>query len=187
MKKVLVLMLMLALATMANATLKISVDGEVDTPDTELEMIISEHAVIDVTASNAQPAALALMLFVEGPGALSITASSWILDYYDEYDEVLADITEDPSAQGYLIGEGYSPGSIIYIEIAKAELPIPDLPDGKIVDLLDFHCTGLGDATIILFDASAAQELDRQVIHQIPEPATIALLGLGGLLLRRRK
>jgi hypothetical protein len=28
---------------------------------------------------------------------------------------------------------------------------------------------------------------DTLTIHQIPEPTTIALLGLGGLLLRRRK
>ena len=36
-------------------------------------------------------------------------------------------------------------------------------------------------------DFGTSELVDAVVIHQIPEPATIALLGLGGLLLRRRK
>jgi len=51
----------------------------------------------------------------------------------------------------------------------------------------EFHCDGQGLVNIVLFDA-ALNEIDRIVVTQgeIPEPMTVALLGLGGLLLRRR-
>ena len=51
-----------------------------------------------------------------------------------------------------------------------------------------FNCTGLGDVTINLLADDLATVLDTLTIAQIPEPMTIALLGLGSLfLLRRRK
>jgi hypothetical protein len=64
----------------------------------------------------------------------------------------------------------------------------PDTANGiGLLDAKDLHCNfGPSDDVVILWDQDAV-ELDRILIHQIPEPATIALLGLGGLLLRRRK
>jgi len=47
-----------------------------------------------------------------------------------------------------------------------------------------FHCDGPGDVTIALVDNNG-NIIDAQVIHQTPEPATMLLLGLGGLLLRK--
>jgi len=54
-----------------------------------------------------------------------------------------------------------------------------------VLDSKLFHCLGLGDVEIVLMNASAVV-IDSFIIHQVPEPVTIALLGLGGLLLRRR-
>jgi hypothetical protein len=59
--------------------------------------------------------------------------------------------------------------------------------DGKLVDEIIFHCTGGGDTVLTLVTADLQVVEDIQIIHNIPEPMTIALLALGGLLLRRRK
>ena len=56
---------------------------------------------------------------------------------------------------------------------------------GTVATDVAFHCDGEGDVTLYLVDNNG-EVADSQVIHQIPEPMTLALLGLGGLLLRRK-
>ena len=51
----------------------------------------------------------------------------------------------------------------------------------------EFHCDALGSVLITLYDADVTTVIDTMTITQVPEPMTIALLGLGGLFLRRRK
>ena len=55
--------------------------------------------------------------------------------------------------------------------------------------VFDYHCDGIGDVVISFYDyaTSATVAAGSITITQIPEPATIALLGLGGLLLLRRR
>jgi hypothetical protein len=50
-----------------------------------------------------------------------------------------------------------------------------------------FHCEGEGDVTLILVDHETGEVVDTQVIHQVPEPMSLALLGLGGLVLFRKR
>jgi hypothetical protein len=73
-------------------------------------------------------------------------------------------------------------GQIIY----SFTFEMPDLPDSilVIIDSLnggeELYYTSLSDGT------TTVEDLEALVIHT-PEPLTIALLGLGGLFLRRRK
>jgi hypothetical protein len=50
-----------------------------------------------------------------------------------------------------------------------------------------FHCEGQGDVTLVLVDYETGEVVDTQVIHQIPEPMTLALLGLGALVMARSR
>ncbi len=50
-----------------------------------------------------------------------------------------------------------------------------------------YKCTGLGDTYISLYNDTSATVISQLLVHQVPEPITIGLLGLGGLFLRRRK
>lgn len=52
---------------------------------------------------------------------------------------------------------------------------------------VDFHCTLEGDVYIYLTDGTGYVIEDAILVHQVPEPMAIMLLGLGGLFLRRRK
>jgi hypothetical protein len=77
--------------------------------------------------------------------------------------------------------------SAVFVNLADGSIP-PAALNGVLVDLIDFHCTGQpGDVMLYLAEAAVFTVFDTQVIHQIPEPITFALLGLGGLFLRRRK
>jgi len=87
-------------------------------------------------------------------------------------------------------------------------MPLPDPTNGNLaIDHIGIHCTKLGDVIITVATANVAKpwgnvvimtteplaEKDMEaiggsmIVHQIPEPMTVLLLGLGGLFLRRRK
>ena len=64
------------------------------------------------------------------------------------------------------------------------------IPPGLLVDNITFHCDGPGNVNMLLLgtqDFADWVTLDSQAIRQTPEPATIALLGLGAMLLKRRR
>jgi hypothetical protein len=189
MKKMLVLMLVFGLASTASAmTLQISVfnptTGEYnpDPVDSEITLEPSQELLLDIHNPGVQDEDLYVALVVE-PAAGSITggvvhvppagdSTSWF----------------GPGARGNgfpgLQGNEDGPwGSIAFVQVAGTA--------GIYVDDLLFHCEAPGEAVVRLLstvDFGTARVHDTLTIHQIPEPMTIALLGLGGLaLLRRRK
>ena len=58
--------------------------------------------------------------------------------------------------------------------------------DGELLYTATFVCTGEGDAVLQAVNENWITE-DTQTIHQVPEPATLAIMGIGGLLLRKRR
>ena len=161
------------MVSMANAALLISVNGVVDPPETEVTLIPSEHAVIDVHSDGTDRSDVYVYLTVIGAGVLDGTNG----------------IAYEGTANEGGFGDRVIPidSTILYFDLVIPGNPPEMIPEGIVVDYIDFHCLGEGDVTLLLGTDIGVGDWDTQVIHQVPEPMTIALLGLGGLFLRRRK
>ena len=195
MKKLLVLALVLGLASVANAVpigIELSFGGVTDGPGTvqEVELLICTEVVIDVLG----PEGLDWMGYVviAGPFPDAGVGGEWGddlgppygLGYYylaEGYPIVLAGAGDMASAKRFEMG-GFGFG----YELIAAQAEGAN-PGGHQFDLL-YHCCGPDSeyVTINLLDAAGGVQ-DTIVVHQIPEPMTIALLGLGGLFLLRRR
>jgi len=153
-------MLVLGLVSAANAVLSLSVNGQ--DPGPEITISPSDTIVLDVSSDN------------------NIAYGAWLL-VYDGNRDLANPRTVQGDQSSYLAGH-YANYQYYYITIADTQgLLVP----GSGFEV-DFHCTGPEDVEVVLYDESYTTILDTLVIHQ-PEPMTIALLGLGGLFLRRRK
>jgi hypothetical protein len=75
-----------------------------------------------------------------------------------------------------------------FVGVTVMELPPypPTLLEKRLVDGIVLNCDWVGDVTLKLYD-SELNLLDTQLIHQVPEPMTIALIGLGAMMLRRKR
>jgi len=188
-------MLVLGLASVANAGL---VDVVIDTAngghlDNNANGIIdaSDDIRIKITTS-LMLAGFDLDLNVLGPATLG---------------EYVVGATLGPGATG-LAGNHVSDGmgGMMWVYSGIVGNSIPTMADatfgagmtGDLVWALTLHCDGPGPVNVNLTLGAGASydvggyvvtpaDLNHLVIQQIPEPATIALLGLGCLLLRRRK
>ena len=168
MKKVLVLMLVLGMASMASAGLEIvnnfAADGTVDIISVGTNPNSGYH-VIGILAGDG-------------------TLSGGIVDPDCPLDDATG-IVFDPFA-----GAGGLPTPLngVMVGVNDYVLSAP-FPAGDYFENFDVTLTA-NESYVVLFympsqTLSEAVELDR--VRIIPEPMTMALLGLGGLFLRRRK
>jgi hypothetical protein len=179
MKKLLVVMLVLGMASMANAALLISVNGTIDPPDTSITISPSDELVIDIWGDGQTGAGHFYMgLLLAGAEQGSLDIDNVTILYPGNTKFVVWDSNPDVA-------------DFLGIAMPYVDIELNDIPDqlplgpGVMVDGIIFHCEHPSDVTIGLWNIDG-ELMDMQVIHQ-PEPMTIVLLGLGGLLLRRRK
>jgi hypothetical protein len=198
MKKILTLILVLGMASMASAALQISVHnnppgGETWDPmnpaPTDITIAPSDFLLLDiwtnadVVAGEGTPNEGDWVLYcmdtcgtISG-GSIMYSSADWDLVVYG--DAVGNGVPEMVGTNGVAGGHFGWAGAI---------------PAGTVIyDEILFHCNDPGDCVIILQAVTSSwvalgEIMDQVTIHQIPEPMTMAILGLGGLaLIRRRK
>lgn len=174
MNKLLVMLTVLAMATAANAGLTINVNEAMDT--------------ITITGDGTTAPPIGVYLFVEGPG--SITGGNVVypgsLAAYNELEAVAATLGMSPenTLASFKDFTGKPDlADLSYIILADGAVPPAPL-EGTLVGSITL--TGTGPVVLSLVSDDFKTVFDTKSVP-IPEPITIALLGLGGLLLRRCK
>ena len=186
MKKLLILMLVLGLTSIAGAALQISIDGDFHPEDSTIILDVSDTVILDIWST------VPIIPAGEGEGmwalacdtACAIIAGGSVVISHADW---AIGIEPDPAGAGIPLPEGHN-GVMGYIYTFGEPIPA----DTAIYDEIVFHCESLNGPTPVslyqLDDEGGIVGIwDTVTIHQIPEPASMLLLGLGGLLLRRRK
>ena len=169
MKKLVALLLVLGFVATANAGIILQQNG---TDLDEITIGVSTTISLEVNYTTVGDGVTPITVGVEDVGG----------DPYEPSDNgEITDATATSLARGAEAEE--DPGVLWSLEPTMADPE--DIDTGVYLDF-DFHCLALGDAVIVVRDGSG-NITDSILVHQVPEPMTIALLGLGGLLLRRRR
>lgn len=190
MKKLLVLMLVLGMASAASAALQISVGGVMNPEDSTIYLEPSQTIELDIWSDvplgSGDPGENAYWVLVAPTscavitGGMPVIEESWF-SYDGPYDDAAGVMTGVPEGENG-----------VWASLATFGGPFP--ADTPLFDGIIFHCeTDNGPTVVTLWNAGGGgviegEPWDTVTIHQIPEPMTVALLGLGGLfMLRRRK
>ncbi len=190
MKSLAVLGFIFLVAASANAGLMISVNGVIHPPLGEIVLQPGETAVIGIHGDGLTPMPWVGYVFVEGPASIASHAMAYpgsLSEYLDlEQFAVRLEMTVEEtlaSHRNYLAKPQLT--DLSFIVLVDGAVPAAPL-GGLLVDNIIFHCDGLGDVTLSLMRDDFMWVYDTQVIQQIPEPMTLLLLGLGGLILARK-
>jgi len=184
-RAVILLLFILCLAPSAYAGLFISVNGVIEPPLAEVKFQPSETAVIGIHSDGRTASPMAAYLLVKGPG--SIDGHTMVypvsLAAYEDLEAMADSLGRSPEDTLVLARDLTGKPDIQDLSfITLADPAIPPAPlDGLLVDDITFHCRGFGDVTLTLISDDYVGDYPTQIIHQVPKPVTLLLLGLGGV------
>lgn len=198
MKKLLLLFMILGMVSVANAGMIdiviSSLNGQPIDPTNEITIAPTDEINMDIVYTGDVGRYLfgvSVLISAEGPGTLNVTDPTFPAGVWDLNGTLTG--TEQLNPQ-----QGVAWGSAAALGLIGTGAP------EIAIDHILLHCDGLGDVYVTLGEsdqtpAGASVEIDDYfniygleygpgvIIHQIPEPMTLTLLGLGGLFLVRRK
>ncbi len=189
MKKLLILMLVLGMASSAGAAaFSLRIDGS--DPGAEHTMLVGNTIDIGihndtVGSSDDTRQLLAYAMILDATVSAVNPRGRWT-----ENENLYIPPTVSGAPANTYSGIMDYTGGPDYAEVWYAELADGIGTHYTQVGLMadfEYMCTAMGDVTVKLMDGTTGGWLDSVTIHQVPEPMTILLLGLGGLFLRRRR
>ena len=186
MKKLVMLALVLSMASLATAGLEISIDGiqglagksgTIATPMTSASLdVYTADGFGAFTAGNLALIAVDdTMGTIDGTGYTSPVAFN-LVGQVEDFASVANPAGSTGVFGGFFSAAAQPAGQVLYDNIIWNALADGDTT----IELWEITDTG-GDNWVL------SALLDSVVLNQVPEPMTMALLGLGGLFLRRRK
>jgi len=199
MRKLLILMLVLGMASAANAafTLMVGQSGVggvapdqgdyYDPVDSELFLVPSDYLWVGVhNDTDGVPGAMQKGVFFLA--MVTDPEASWTGNWATYVPPLVAGTPDNYLFPTSDMGTGHGVVDMWYLTLDDGRFDTFNMIG--VLDAKELHCDEPSypehSVQIVLLDASWV-EIDSILIHQIPEPMTMALLGFGALLLRRRK
>jgi hypothetical protein len=179
MKKVLITLLVLGLASAANAGLILGANGEAAGPEIDVMDVVQVWGVDPVPANAAVYLAVYGNLSIDG-GSVAYAGN---LSSYQNLEEYALAIGYPDGAA--LLADFEAFGLTGIVDLGAATLADGSATPAPLTGLLIDGITMAGEGGRIDLLDDALGVMDSVTV--VPEPMTIALLGLGGLFLRRRK
>jgi hypothetical protein len=179
MKKLLIFVLVVGMASMANAVLQISVD-DFNNPDVPLKLAAGTHTLGIWTTTDISAGVGEVYYTLFGLNTLDIHGG---VTCFPTEPGLL--IYDDAYGTGIQVGAGNN-GVFGYVSTTGVVATFP--ANSRLFDGINLTYSGEEIAFYLYeIDGDTGELITLLDSVQPPEPATITLLGLGGLLMRRRK